>query len=327
MNKQQSPILSVDDFHIFYNKVHAVQGVTFKAYPGQIIGLLGPNGAGKTSIMETLMGLRRPTSGSVSVFGMNPWKRRRSINFWTGVQLQVTSLPDDETVIRFVRLFRNFYPNAISIDAILQTANLREERGRRIGKLSVGQKQRLVLALALINQPRLVLLDEPTTGLDPTARRAIWETLKVLKNKQRSIVMATHMMDEAQVLCDRVLFLNKGQIIENTTPDKIAQKHTTSLVEFRATRKIECADILSHLTEVAGIKADSITQCWTIQPDKFQIATDKSDEVVAALGSWSLSEGWKIYDLEIKKQTLDDIYIKMFKSESCTVTEGDFGAV
>jgi len=327
MDKQQSPILSVDDFHIFYNKLHAVQGVTFQVYPGQIIGLLGPNGAGKTSIMEALMGLRRPTSGVVSVFGMDPWKKRRSINFWTGVQLQVTSLPDDETVIRFSRLFRNFYPNSVSEEEILETANLRDARNKRIGKLSIGQKQRLVLALALLNQPRLILLDEPTTGLDPTARREIWETLKALKDNQRSIVMATHMMDEAQFLCDRVLFMDKGKIIENTTPDYIAQKNSLSLVEFRATKKIQCTDILSYLTDVYGIADSSITQCKVIQPDKFQIATDKSDEVVAALGAWSHSAGWKIYDLEIKKQTLEDVYLKMFKRENQAVKEGDISAI
>ncbi|QQE80168.1 ABC transporter ATP-binding protein [Alicyclobacillus sp. SO9] len=310
---EHRPIVSIENMNIKYKQIHAVQNVNFDIIPGQIIGLLGPNGAGKTSIIESIIGLRKPTSGTISVFGLNPWKHRRSIHLWTGIQLQVTSLPDDETVVRFVRLFRHFYPESMNEDDLLSTTDLLDQKNKRIGKLSGGQKQRLVLALALINNPRLVLLDEPTTGLDPAARRSIWDTLTRLKSNNRTIIMATHMMDEAELLCDRILFLNKGEIIEDTTPSNISQKNNTSLIQFRASKSLDRSEIVARLTTEFGVPDSSIFNCQVIPPDKYEITTDKADVVVASLGSWSISENWQLNDLQIKKPSLEDVYIEMFR--------------
>ncbi len=305
-------VVSVKDLQIRYGKLHAVNHVSFDILSGQIVGLLGPNGAGKTSIIESIEGLRRPRSGTIRALGLVPWSQRRLLHMQLGVQLQITSLPDDETVIRLMRLFRRFYPNAREEQELLQLTGLSNQEHTRIGKLSGGQKQRLVLALSLINNPDLIILDEPTTGLDPTARRSVWEFLSALKSMHKTILMATHMMDEAEFLCDRILIMKEGRLLVDTTPSDMVHQAKDTTIFFRSSTTVNLDDLIAYLIADFGIRKDSLIEYNTPEPERYQIVTMQSDELLMALPMVAKRLGLTIHDIEIKQPNLEDLYLELF---------------
>ena len=204
-----------------YADVVAVDDLTVHVRRGEFFGLLGPNGAGKTTTIEILEGLLTPDAGEVEVLGLR-WKRdQRELRQRLGIQLQETQLPEKLTVEETLRLFRSFYPRGRTIEELLQVVELEGKRSSRVGKLSGGQKQRLSLACALAGKPDLLFLDEPTTGLDPQSRRQLWDTLKRFRDEGGTMVLTTHYMDEAEILCDRVAIIDHGRVIALGTPTEL----------------------------------------------------------------------------------------------------------
>ena len=201
-----------------YGDVVAVNDLSLTVARGECFGLLGPNGAGKTTTIEILEGLLAPDAGDVEVLGLRWRSDERALRQRLGIQLQETQLPDKLTVEETLRLFRSFYDRGRTIDALLQIVELESKRNSRVSKLSGGQKQRLSLACSLAGSPDLLFLDEPTTGLDTQSRRQLWETLKRFRADGGTILLTTHYMDEAEVLCDRVAIIDHGRVIAVGTP-------------------------------------------------------------------------------------------------------------
>ena len=214
--------IRVKDLHKQYpgrnGPVHAVNGIDLEIGQGECFGLLGPNGAGKTTTVEILEGLNQPTSGEVEVLGLRWRTDETAIRERIGVTLQETRLPDKETVREIVTVFRSFYQNGVSPDDVIARVALESKANAYIEQLSGGQQQRLAVALSLVGDPEMLFLDEPTTGLDPQSRRQLWDVIRDLGDRGRTVVLTTHYMDEAERLCDRVAIINQGKIIALGSP-------------------------------------------------------------------------------------------------------------
>jgi ABC-2 type transport system ATP-binding protein len=220
-----------------YGEVVAVDGLDLEVRAGECFGLLGPNGAGKTTTVEILEGLNEPSAGSVEVLGMR-WERdERALRQRLGVSLQETHLPDKLTVEENLRMFRSFYLRGRPIEEVLEQVGLSDKRGSWTERLSGGQKQRLAVACALVSDPELLFLDEPTTGLDPQSRRQLWDVVLGFRSRGRTVLLTTHYMDEAERLCDRVAIVDKGKVIALGTPQElIASLGGQQVVEFATER-------------------------------------------------------------------------------------------
>jgi ABC-2 type transport system ATP-binding protein len=213
--------------------VHAVNGIDLEIPVGECFGLLGPNGAGKTTTVEILEGLNKPTSGDVEVLGLRWATDERAIRERIGVTLQETRFPDKETVRELLIVFRSFYKSGLTVDEAIAYVSLESKANSLIEQLSGGQQQRLAVAIALVGDPELLFLDEPTTGLDPQSRRQLWDVIRSLKDRGRTVLLTTHYMDEAERLCDRVAVIDHGTIIALGSPrELIARLGGDHIVEF-----------------------------------------------------------------------------------------------
>jgi ABC-2 type transport system ATP-binding protein len=231
------PSLSLTSLRKTFGDVVAVEALDLDVMQGECFGLLGPNGAGKTTTIEICEGLTDPDAGTVKLLGLNWRTSARQLRQRIGIQLQETQFPDKLTVEETLRLFRSFYHHGISVNEAIRIAQLEEKRAARVGGLSGGQKQRLAMACALVGDPELLFLDEPTTGLDPQARRHLWDLVEELKRAGRTIILTTHYMDEAERLCDRVAIMDHGRIIALGTPAQlIASVGGDHIVEFAVAR-------------------------------------------------------------------------------------------
>src|SRR5215471_18192068 len=227
-----------------YGGFHAVKGVDFEIFPGEVFGLLGPNGAGKTTTVEILEGLRPRNGGEVSVLGFDPGHESRRVKDRIGVCLQATNLPERVTVREAMRLFASFYSRTVDADALLKRLLLWEKRDAQYGTLSGGQKQRLALALAMVNDPQMLFLDEPSAGLDPQARLEIHELVQQLRREQRTILLTTHYIEEAERLCDRVAIVDEGRIVAMGTPREIQERTlATATIEVECSRPLNGAGL------------------------------------------------------------------------------------
>jgi ABC-2 type transport system ATP-binding protein len=231
--KIDGPALLIRGLRKSFADVRAVDGIDLEVSPGECFGLLGPNGAGKTTTIEICEGLTAPDEGTVELLGLN-WKSgAKKLRQRIGIQLQETQFPEKLTVEETLRLFRSFFRHGITVDESIELAQLEEKRRARVGGLSGGQKQRLAMATALVGDPELLFLDEPTTGLDPQARRHLWDLVERLKLAGRTIILTTHYMDEAERLCDRVAIMDHGHVIALGTPQQlIATVGGEDIVEF-----------------------------------------------------------------------------------------------
>jgi ABC-2 type transport system ATP-binding protein len=219
--------------------VQAVVGLDLEVALGECFGLLGPNGAGKTTTIEICEGLTAPDEGTVELLGLNWNSGASELRQRIGIQLQETQFPDKLTVEETLRLFRSFYRHGISVEESIRTAQLEEKRKSRVGGLSGGQKQRLAMACALVGDPELLFLDEPTTGLDPQARRHLWDLVDELKQAGRTVILTTHYMEEAERLCDRVAIMDHGRVIALGTPQQlIATVGGEDIVEFAVSSQV-----------------------------------------------------------------------------------------
>src|ERR1700704_4334380 len=214
-------ILQVENLYKRYGDVEAVRGVSFNVEEGEVFGLLGPNGAGKPTTVEILEGLRTPDGGRVSVCGLNPQRESAALKHEIGAALQSTSLPDKLRVIEALRLFASFYRRQRNPEELLKRFGLQEKRNTFYIHVSGGQKQRLALAMALVNDPKVLFFDEPTAGLDPQVRREIYDIIEELRREKKTIVMTTHYIEEAERLCDRVAIVDHGKVIALGTPREL----------------------------------------------------------------------------------------------------------
>ncbi|RYY13093.1 MAG: ABC transporter ATP-binding protein, partial [Chitinophagaceae bacterium] len=214
-------IIGVKNLTKKYGQFEAVKGISFDVHEGEIFGLLGPNGAGKSTTLEIIETLREKTSGEVTVNGFNLDKEPNEIKKVIGVQLQASGFYPGLSLIELIQLFSGLYNHDVDPMALLKTVNLEDKAKNKYKDLSGGQKQRFSIATTLINKPKIIFLDEPTTGLDPQARRNLWELISEIRKQGTTIIITTHYMDEAEVLCDRVAIIDAGKIIAMDTPDKL----------------------------------------------------------------------------------------------------------
>jgi ABC-2 type transport system ATP-binding protein len=245
-------MITVRNVHKHFKDVKAVDGVSLEVRPGEFVALLGPNGAGKTTLVEMIEGLREPDGGEISILGRNWRTGEKHLRGLLGISLQETNFIDKLTVRETLNLFASFYGiERERSGEILELVGLGKKVNSYTMNLSHGQKQKLALAIALINRPRILILDEPTTGLDPNARRELWEILKCLKSGGTSLVLTTHYMDEAEYLCDRIIILNEGKILAEGTLGELLDAHGGNEVEASAQparRKMNLDDLFVSLT-------------------------------------------------------------------------------
>jgi len=285
--------IEVRDLRRTYGDVIAVDGISFEVKEGEIFGLVGPNGAGKTTAVECMEGLRRPTSGQVRLLGLDPSRERLRVAERIGVQLQESALPPRLRVAEALALFGSFYRLPSNVDDLLDLLGLTEKRSAPFAKLSGGQKQRLFIALALVNRPEVVFFDELTTGLDPQARRSMWDLVRSIRDLGCTVVLTTHYMEEAERLCDRVMIVDRGRIVALDTPEALIGslnvnrrivfglpegQDAASLARLPAVSRIEQSDerviVYGHGNHFAGSVVNAMedaglpfTDLRTVQPN------------------------------------------------------------
>ncbi len=286
-----------------YPGVVAVDGLDLEVRRGECFGLLGPNGAGKTTTVEILEGLTAPDDGLVEVLGQR-WGTRddRLLRERLGIQLQETKLADKLTVAETVRLFRSFYRQGRPVDEVIALVSLDEKRSARVGKLSGGQKQRLALACALVSAPELLFLDEPTTGLDPQARRHVWEVVESFRQGGGTVILTTHYMEEAARLCDRLAIIDHGRRIALGTPaELVASLGADQILELHAGGELD-ADRLGMLPGVAGVSARN--GGWMVR------VRDVGAALPAVLGELERA-GAPLEQLTTHQATLEDVFVHL----------------
>jgi ABC-2 type transport system ATP-binding protein len=242
-------IISVKDLVKNYDSFEAVKGISFEVYEGEIFGLLGPNGAGKSTTLEIIETLREKTSGKIIVDDIDLDKNPQEIKKIIGVQLQTSGYYPGLNLIELIDLFAGLYNRKVNAMELLEMVNLRDKSRSKVKELSGGQKQRFSIATTLINDPKIIFLDEPTTGLDPQARRNLWDLVKQIQGKGTTVIITTHYMDEAEYLCDRVAIIDSGKIVAMATPDKLIDDLVaTGFERPKEVKQANLEDVFIHLT-------------------------------------------------------------------------------
>src|SRR6266849_2526219 len=287
-----------------YGPFHAVKGVDFDIYPGEVFGLLGPNGAGKTTTVEILEGLRPRNGGDVTVLGFDPGHDSRRVEDRIGVCLQATNLPDRITVREAMQLFASLYSRTVDGDALLKRLMLWEKRDEGYGRLSGGQKQRLALALALINDPQMLFLDEPTTGLDPQIRLEIHKLIEEMKAENRTVLLTTHYIEEAERLCDRVAIMDEGKIIAMGTPLELQKKSLEqSRIQIMVAQPLESGS-LPAWPDAVDSKLDQDGRTLTVY-------STRPARTLFEIMKWLDQQGLQLEDVHLKRPTLEDVFVEL----------------
>lgn len=248
----QKVIISVKDLHKKYGDFEAVKGISFDVFEGEIFGLLGPNGAGKSTTLEIIETLRNKTSGEITVDGFNLDKQPNDIKKIIGVQLQASGFYPGLNLVELINLFAGLYNQSVDPMVFLDKVNLRDKAKAKFKELSGGQKQRFSIATTLINQPKIIFLDEPTTGLDPQARRNLWDLILDIRKQGTTVIITTHYMDEAEVLCDRVAIIDSGNIIAINSPNQLIDDLiATGFERPTQVKKANLEDVFINLTGVS----------------------------------------------------------------------------
>jgi len=292
--------VQVSDLRKSYGTIEAVAGIDLTVARGEVFALLGPNGAGKTTTVEILEGHRQRSGGEVSVLGHDPARAEREFRQRIGIVLQSTGVEPYLTVAESVALYGGYYPHPRAVDEVIELVGLAEQRDRRIGKLSGGQRRRVDLALALSGDPELLFLDEPTTGFDPAARRQAWGMIRGLAALGKTIFLTTHFMDEAQALADRVAIIAAGRIVAEGAPEGL------------------------------GGRADAVTRLrFSLPPDvtlpdrfgatrvgsSLELATAEPTRLLHELTGWAIGEGIELEGLEASRPSLEDAYLRLTGAE------------
>ncbi len=300
-----APALLVQDLKKHYGDVRAVDGIDLSIAHGECFGLLGPNGAGKTTTIEICEGLLMADSGRVEPLGMRWDRNEHELRERLGIQLQETQLTDKLTVEETVRLFRSFYDNGRTIDDAIGLVQLDEKRNARVGKLSGGQKQRLALACAIVGDPDLLFLDEPTTGLDPQSRRQLWDLITDFKALGRTIILTTHYMDEAQILCDRVAIVDHGKVIALGTPHElIASLGAEHVIVFDLAGSREALDI-AELRALDGVRAARTLASG------FELQVSALHRTLPALLALIARHNLELTNLTTHSASLEDVFVSL----------------
>ncbi|MGA8672186.1 MAG: ABC transporter ATP-binding protein [Terracidiphilus sp.] len=299
------PALSLSGLRKAFDDVVAVDGIDLEVQRGECFGLLGPNGAGKTTTIEICESLTTPDAGTVHLLGLGWQSSATVLRQRIGVQLQETQFPEKLTVEEILRLFRSFFRRGISVEETIRVAQLEEKRRARIGTLSGGQKQRLAMACALVGDPDLLFLDEPTTGLDPQARRHLWDLVDQLRSAGRTIILTTHYMDEAEHLCDRVAIMDQGKIIALGTPQQlIASIGGDHVVEFAVGTETEGERVdVRKLTAIAGVQAHRV------DGGQHQLSVVELHTTVPQIFSVLAEMGLKPSEFRTHSATLEDVFV------------------
>jgi ABC-2 type transport system ATP-binding protein len=325
------PALLLRGIRKAFADVKAVDGLDLEVARGECFGLLGPNGAGKTTTIEICEGLTAPDAGTVELLGLNWAAGAGELRQRIGIQLQETQFPDKLTVEETLRLFRSFFRRGISVKESIETAQLEEKRRSRVGGLSGGQKQRLAMACALVGDPELLFLDEPTTGLDPQARRHLWDLVERLKQAGRTIILTTHYMEEAERLCDRVAIMDHGRVIAQGTPQQlIATLGGEDIVEFAVggandsqVSEARHFDTLSagsgapyhpanHTIVDAGLlRAIPGVQSATVDRGLHRLSVSELHIAVPRIFAALRGEGLHLSEFRTHSATLDDVFVKL----------------
>ena len=296
-----NPVIAVSNLGKRYGRTVAVDDVSLEVFEGEIFGLIGPNGAGKTTTMECVQGARVPDKGTISVLGLDPRRDANALRQRIGVQHQEAQLQKRIKVWEAVDLWQSLYTRAVDADALLARLGLEAKRNAWFMTLSGGQKQRLFIALALIHEPEVVFLDELTTGLDPQARRAIWGLVTGIRDRGTTVFLTTHLMEEAERLCDRVAIIEHGRLIEMGTPDELVRKHCPERTVVFTTDDANVAERMRGLGAVEGAERSGATHA----------VRGAGDDFVTDVINCIAREGIRVRGFRTEIPTLEDVFLKL----------------
>ena len=294
-------VISIRNLGKRYGSTKAVDDVSLEVYEGEIFGLIGPNGAGKTTTMECVQGLRRHDRGTITVLGLDPHRESAKLRQRIGVQHQEAHLQKRIKVWEAVDLWSSLYDSAVDGDALLARLGLDGKRNAWFMTLSGGQKQRLFIALALIHEPELVFLDELTTGLDPQARRAIWELVTGIRTRGTTVFLTTHLMEEAERLCDRVAIIEHGRVIEMGTPAELVRRHCP---ERRVVFTSDAGGVADRLASIPGVRS-------TTSNGATHTLSGEGDDFVTMVIAFVAREGIHVRGFRTEIPTLEDVFLKL----------------
>lgn len=295
-------VIEVKNLTKSYGKTRAVNGVSFEVKEGEIFGLLGPNGAGKTTTLEILEGLKDPDSGKVTILGHDLQKNQEKIRPQLGIVLQSSGFLPELKLDELIDLFAGLYPESESKRKLIDQFDLSGILDRKYEALSGGQKQRFVLAIALLSRPKIVILDEPTLGLDPAVRQNFWETILGIQKTGITVLLTTHYMEEAEIVCDRVGIIDNGKIVACDRPVKLINSlGIVSRIKFMSSKPVNVGE-LEQLPGVIAARRDRYA---------YDLETETPEVSLRELLAWEKNFGGKIFNLQVQQATLDDVFLKM----------------
>lgn len=287
-----------------YGDFVAVNDLSLSIKEGEVFGIIGPNGAGKTTAVECISGVRTPDSGSISIYGLSPHKDRNRIRQFLGVQLQESSMPPRLKAGEAVDLFASFYPNPVNPEGLLETLGISHVKNSTYKKLSGGQKQRLSIALALVGNPKIAILDELTTGLDPEARRETWALIESIRDRGVTVILVTHFMDEAERLCDRLALINHGKLVVLDTPEAIAALAGVNRVRFVPSKPVD-DKTLNAIPGVVEVE----------RKERYITVTGTGDLAASIIDSLARI-GVRLSNIDARSGNLDDAFVKLTKDDA-----------
>ena len=294
-------IVNVQNLRKVYGSLVAVDDISFEVHKGEIFGMVGPNGAGKTTTIECIEGLRRPDGGQVQILGLDPQKQNKKLRQKVGVQLQEAALQDRLKVWEALDLFASFYERSVDWNGLLEQLNLADKKNTPFDKLSGGQKQRLFIALALVNDPEIVFFDELTTGLDPQARHNMWDLVRDVRERGKTVVLTTHFMEEAERLCDRVAIVDQGRIVALDSPENLIQS-------------LEAENRVVFLTN-GEFEPDQIRQLKTVsRVDRIGercVVYGRTDRLVVDVVNMLSENRIQFRDLRTEQPSLEDVFLTL----------------
>ena len=303
MSEPVDEVISVESLNKRFGDLVAVDDISFSVRRGEVFGILGPNGAGKTTTLECIEGLQEPSSGRISVLGTEIARDPNTVKERIGVQLQASAYFDYLTLTEILELFGRFYSRRVPPAELLSTVGLEDKANTTVGKLSGGQQQRFTIAATLVNDPEVVFLDEPTAGLDPQARRNLWDFVQSINSQGRTIVLTTHYMEEAEFLCDRVAIMDQGRIVTLDTP--------TNLVRSLPVPYEVRASTLNEFSSNGLADLDCVTEVLDDQNQGFRLRSSDAASTMPALMDWVAKNDIKLTHLEVTPANLEDVFLSL----------------
>jgi ABC-2 type transport system ATP-binding protein len=301
-DKNTENIIEVNNLEKKYGDVNAVNGISFSVEKGEVFGILGPNGAGKTTTVEMIEGLRKPNSGTINVCNIDALKEPQRIKEIIGVQLQATSLYDNIRVKEAIELFGSYYKNSLPAEQIMEEVSLMEKKNSPVSKLSGGQKQRLSVGLALVNDPEIIFMDEPTTGLDPQARHNVWSIVEKLRERGKTVVITTHYMEEAEQLCHHLAIIDQGKIIAMDTPDNLINKAgLETSIEFTTSKELN-----GLAKRIPGLQK---TNNGSVR--RYSVRTKTVSLILRDLTNICYDNRIELKNISVRQATLEDVFLAM----------------